>query len=217
MKTIIDKKVYIGFRNQNWIKKVSKFRVMSLLTFLFLLTPTQATFAHCDSYDGPVIKEAHKALETNNVSLVLKWVDEDHEEEITTLFDKTYKLRDGDKEIYEIIEKHFFETLVRLHRATEGVGYTGLKPAGSATTIVKMADGSIETESLDDMASKLTAHIEMVVKEKFDIVMELSKTKNESLEKGREYVAAYVDYTHTLEGIHSILEHGSSAHSGHNE
>jgi len=210
-----NEKVDDGFKRQNWTIRDAKVQVISFLMLALLLLSSQATFAHCDSYDGPVIKEAVKALETNNVNLVLIWVDEDQEEEITTLFNKTYELRNGDREIYEIIEKHFFETLVRLHRATEGVGYTGLKPAGSATPIVKMADNSIATASVDDLATKFTAHIEKVVKEKYDKVMALSKVKNESLEKGREYVAAYVDYTHTLEGIHSILEHGSSDHSGH--
>jgi hypothetical protein len=214
MKTIIDK-TDDGFKRQNWTIRDAKLQVISFLMLALLSISSQTTFAHCDSYDGPVIKEAVKALETNNVNLVLIWVNEDQEEEITTLFNKTYELRYGDREIYEIIEKHFFETLVRLHRATEGVGYTGLKPAGSATPIVKMADNSIATASVDDLATKFTAHIEKVVKEKYDKVMELSKVKNESLEKGREYVAAYVDYTHSLEGIHSILEHGSSDHSGH--
>ena len=214
MKTI-NEKVNDRFKSQNWTIRDAKVQVISFLMLALLLLSSQATFAHCDSYDGPVIKEAVKALETNNVNLVLIWVDEDQEVEITTLFNKTYELRNGDREIYEIIEKHFFETLVRLHRATEGVGYTGLKPAGSATPIIKMADNSIATSSVDDLATKFTAHIEKVVKEKYDKVMELSKVKNESLEKGREYVAAYVDYTHTLEGIHSILEHGSSDHSGH--
>jgi hypothetical protein len=208
MKTIIDK-TDDGFKRQNWTIRDAKLQVISFLMLALLSISSQTTFAHCDSYDGPVIKEAVKALETNNVNLVLIWVNEDQEEEITTLFNKTYELRNGDREIYEIIEKHFFETLVRLHRATEGVGYTGLKPAGSATPIVKMADNSIATASVDDLATKFTAHIEEVVKEKYDKVMELSKVKNESLEKGREYVAAYVDYTHTLEGIHSILEHES--------
>ena len=139
---------------------------------------------------------------------------EEDEPEITALFEKTYELRNGDKEIYAIVEKHFFETLVRLHRATEGVGYTGLKPAGSASPIVIMADKSIESQSVDDLTTKFTAHIEKVVREKYEKVQKLSVVKNESLEKGRAYVAAYVDYTHTLEGIHEIIEH-TDGHVAH--
>ena len=41
---------------------------------LLMLFGTLPASAHCDSYDGPVIKDASKALETNNVNLVLKWI-----------------------------------------------------------------------------------------------------------------------------------------------
>lgn len=33
-------------------------------------------------------------------------------------------------EARQLADMHFFETLVRLHRAGEGAGFTGLKPAG---------------------------------------------------------------------------------------
>ena len=201
--------------NHSERSKQSKFinaKVFALSLFAVLFMYTQNTFAHCDSYDGPVIKEALQALATNNVDLVLKWVDVADEPEIKTLFKKTYELKNGDKEIYTIVEKHFFETLVRLHRATEGVGYTGLKPAGSASAIIIMADNAIDTHSVDDMLSKLTAHIEKVVRKKFDKVEQLGAVKNESLEKGRAYVAAYVDYTHAVEEMHEIIEPTKGAH-----
>ena len=194
--------------------RFNNLKVFTITIFALLFFSSQNTFAHCDSYDGPVIKEAIEALKTNNVNLIFKWVDKSDEAEINALFKKTYELKKGDIEIYKIVEKHFFETLVRVHRATEGVGYTGLKPAGSASQIVKMADESIESQSVDELASKFTAHIEKVVREKYEKVLKLSLIKNESLEKGRAYVAAYVDYTHTLEGIHGIIEH-TDGHSVH--
>ncbi|MBW6498255.1 MAG: hypothetical protein K0B09_07710 [Bacteroidales bacterium] len=180
--------------------------------FLFFLPHT--TLAHCDSYDGPVIKDAYKALESNNVNLVLKWIAPDQEQEIISLFNKTYNLKTGDNEIYQIVEKHFLETLVRLHRETEGAPYTGLKPAGTTKMIVVLSDKAVETQSVDDLVGKLNAHIEKVVREKFNLVASLYGVKDESVEKGREYVDAYVDYTHTLEAIHDILEHGGG-HSAH--
>lgn len=192
--------------------RVIKAKVFMLALFAIFFLSTQNTFAHCDSYDGPVIKEAQQALTSNNVNLVLKWIDVADEPEIKSLFKKTYELKNGDKEVYAIVEKHFLETLVRLHRATEGVGYTGLKPAGSASPIVVMADNAIETKSVDDLLSKFTAHLDKVVREKFNKVKELALVKNESVEKGREYVAAYVDYTHTLEEMHGIIDNGPGAH-----
>lgn len=183
----------------------------SLLVIFFL--SAQNIFAHCDSYDGPVIKDAKEALASNNVNPVLKWVSAADESVITALFKKTYSLKNGDKETYNIVEQHFLETLVRLHRATEGVGYTGLKPVGSASPIVVMADASIDNHNVDKLLTDFTAHIQKVVREKYNKVEKLSLVKNESLEKGRAYVEAYVDYTHTLEGMHAYLEHGAAAHN----
>lgn len=183
----------------------------SLLVIFFL--SAQNIFAHCDSYDGPVIKEAKEALASNNVNPVLKWVSVADEPAIIALFKKTYSLKNGDKQTYNIVEQHFLETLVRLHRATEGVGYTGLKPVGSASPIVVMADASIDNHNVDKLLTDFTAHIQKVVREKYNKVEQLSLVKNESLEKGRAYVEAYVDYTHTLEGMHAYLEHGAAAHN----
>jgi len=191
----------------------SKFATMLFLaSFIFIFTNTIS--AHCDSYDGPVIKDAEKALETDNVNLVLKWVSKEQEKEITPLFQKTYELRNGDKEVYEIVKKHFFETLVRLHRETEGAPYTGLKPAGTTKQIIQMTDKALIENNVDDFLLKLNKHIDKVVREKFNKVSELNKVKDDSVEKGREFVAAYVDYTHTVEAIHDIIEHGSG-HAGH--
>src|SRR5690625_2570576 len=123
-----------------------------LLAMVFMLTSVSG-FAHCDSYDGPVIKDALTALDNNNVELVLKWIDSHQEQEVIALFNKTYNLKDGDIEVYTIVEKHFLETLVRLHREPEGDPFTGLKPAGSMTPMVEMADRSIEINSMEDRKS----------------------------------------------------------------
>ncbi len=196
--------------------KIKKLSYLTLLLFSIVLISSQQTYAHCDSYDGPVIIDAYEALKTNNVKLVLKWINENQEEEIISLFNKTYQLKTGDKEIYDIIEKHFFETLVRLHRETEGAPYTGLKPAGTTKKIVQMSDNAIKSGSIDDLLVKLNNHIGTVLRDKYEKVLELDKVKNESTEKGREYVEAYVIYTHTLEGIHDIIEHSEEGSCVHN-
>lgn len=182
------------------------------IVMLFMVFTSLPALAHCDSYDGPTIKDAMKALETNNVNLVLKWINPEQEPEIIALFNKTYSLRNGDKEIYTIVEKHFFETLVRLHRETEGASFTGLKPAGSTKKIVQLSDNALMNKDIDDLLGKLNNHIGSVIREKYEKAAALDKVKNESADKGREYVKAYVDYTHSIEALHDILENGS----GHN-
>ena len=190
--------------------------ILSLvMVSLFMIFGSIPASAHCDSYDGPTIKDAVKALETNNVKLVLKWITPEQEKEIIPLFNKTYALKSGDKEVYAIVEKHFFETLVRLHRETEGAPYTGLKPAGTTKPIILMSDQAIESRNIDDLLGKLNNHIGKVLREKYEKVAALDKVKNDSPEQGREYVEAYVDYTHTIEAIHDIIEQGSG-HAAHN-
>ena len=196
-------------------RKPLKFGALPLILFAILLFSSQATFAHCDSYDGPVIKDAVKALKTNDVNLVFKWLKKGQEQEITALFNKTYSLKNGDKEVYEIVEKHFFETLVRLHRETEGEPYTGLKPAGTTKQIIQMTDEAIKEGNVDGFLLKFNKHFEKVVREKYDKVLQLSKIKNNSTEEGRAFVAAYVNYTHTIMAMHDILEHGIEHGSGH--
>ena len=195
--------------NYSW--RITMFTVVCILLFSL---PIRVS-AHCDSYDGPVIKDAFKAFNENKVELVLKWVEEEHEMEIKNLFSKTYALKNKDAEIYQIVEKHFLETLVRLHREGEGAPYTGLKPAGSTTAIVQMADSALVAKDINSLTTKLNAHIAQVVKDKYEKVAALSKVKDASVEQGRAYVAAYVDYTHTLEGIHAVLEHGNEGHHAH--
>lgn len=194
----------------------SKIQIILSMVFgtLFILFAALPASAHCDSYDGPVIKDATSALETNNVNLVLKWITDEQEQEIIPLFNKTYKLKKGDKEVYAIVEKHFFETLVRLHRETEGAPYTGLKPAGTTKQIIQLTDKTLAEGNLDDFLENLNSHINKVVYEKYQKVAELNKVKDNSKEQGRAFVEAYVDYTHSVEALHDIMEHGGG-HNGH--
>jgi hypothetical protein len=194
--------------------KVSHFFFAALLAVLTVIVSKPAS-AHCDSYDGPVITDAQKALETNNPEPVLKWISKDQEKEVIPLFNKTVALKNGDREIYEVIEKYFFETLVRLHRETEGAPYTGLKAPGTTKQIIQMSDHALSSGDIDDLVTKLNKHIGSVISEKYHKAAELNQKKNESVETGRAFVEAYVDYTHTLEAIHDVLEHGGGSHAGH--
>jgi len=198
------------------MRKIKTIRhgALSVLFTAFILILSQPMFAHCDSYDGPLIRDALKALESNNIKPVLKWVDVKFEPEITDLFNKTVSLRAGDKEVYAIVEKHFLETLVRLHREGEGAPFTGLKPAGSASPIIVMADQAIANKEVNTLTTKLDAHLNKVLADKYNEVMEKSLKKDNSTAEGREYVRAYVEYTHFLEAIHGIIE-GGGAHAGH--
>ncbi len=201
-------------KTKNYLLKKRMFKATLILSLIaiFSFISIQPASAHCDSYDGPALVDAEKALLTNNVDLILKWIDVDMEDEVVPLFHKTYSLKNGDKEIYEIVKKHFFETFIRLHREMEGAPFTGLKPAGTTAHITVMSDKALETGDLKNLLKVLNNHINSQLQEKYDKTKALYKVKDNSVEEGRAYVEAYVDYTHSLEAVHDILS-GDVAHN----
>ena len=50
---------------------------------------------------------------------------------------------------------------------------------------------------------------------KFQIPLEASRNKDQSVEAGREYVAAYVTYVHYVEGVHDAVVATDAHHAGH--
>lgn len=111
--------------------------LMATAAFALLAGPA---FAHCDSMDGPVVQDAQRALEAQDVTPVLKWVTAEHEDEIRSAFDMTLEVREETDAAKTVADRYFFETLVRVHRASEGEGFTGLKPAGSVEPAIAAAD-----------------------------------------------------------------------------
>lgn len=206
----------MNFHKSTFFQKAgSRLTVFAGVLLFISLAMAKPAGAHCDSYDGPVITDARKAINAQNPALVLKWISASQESEIIPLFNKVVALKSGDAEIYQIVEKHFLETLVRLHRETEGAPYTGLKPAGTTKAIVLMSDQALEKEDVDGMLKKLNNHIGQVVREKYETTVKLSRNRDDDAEAGRAYVKAYVDYTHTLEALHDVLESDHAAHAHH--
>lgn len=158
--------------------------------------------AHCDSYDGPVIKTAKQALEKGDVTPLLKWVKKEDEEQIKTAFKKTAAVRAKGPEAKELADRYFFETLVRIHRAGEGAPYTGLKDE-PAEPIVALSDQALETGNADLTADKLAAHVKEGIRERFTKALETRKASDKSIAAGRAFVEAYVTYVHYVEGIHA--------------
>ncbi len=185
--------------------------VLSLIA-LFSMVSIQPASAHCDSFDGPALIDAAKALETNNVELIRKWIRAEDEATVVPLFHKTYSLKDGDAEIYEIVKTHFYETFVRLHREMEGATFTGLKPAGTTAHITVMSDKALENGDFNSLLIALNKHVNGQLTEKYDKTAALYKVKDRSVEEGRAYVEAYVDYTHAVEAVHDLLESGGHHH-----
>ena len=168
--------------------------------------------AHCDTTSGPVIPEAKAALESGDVTPILKWVKKDNEAEIKAAFEKAVAVRAKGPEAKELADQYFLETLVRLHRAGEGAPYTGIKDE-PVEPIAAMADKALADGSADEMIKKMSGHMAHAVQEKFNRALEAGKTKDESVDAGREYVEAYVTYVHYVEGIHAAIMSAGAHHA----
>ena len=173
-----------------------------------------SALAHCDTVNGPIIPEAKAALNSGDVTPVLKWVKKENEAEIRAAFAKAVAVRAKGPEARELADQYFLETLVRLHRAGEGAPYSGIKDEPVAP-IVALADKSLADGSADEMVKRMSDHMAEGVKEKFNKALEARKLKDKSVEAGREYVEAYVAYTHYIEGIHAAIKSaGGHQHAG---
>jgi hypothetical protein len=170
-----------------------------------------SVLAHCDTTSGPIIPEARAALNSGDVTPVLKWVKKENEAEIGAAFAKAVAVRAKGPEARELADQYFLETLIRLHRAGEDAPYSGIKDEPVAP-IVALADKSLADGSADEMVKRMSDHMAKGVKEKFNKAFEARKLKDKSVEAGREYVEAYVAYTHYIEGIHAAIKSAGGHH-----
>lgn len=170
-------------------------------------------FGHCDTLDGPVVGLARKALETGNVNLVLPWVRDEDEAAIRHAFEHALAVRKLGAEARELADTHFFETLVRVHRASEGAPYTGLKPAGlDLGPAVPAADRALEDGAVDKVVKLLSDAVGEGVRRHFHDAYRRRRFDANDVAAGRAYVAAYVPYVHYVEGL---WEAATGAHGHH--
>jgi hypothetical protein len=192
-------------------------RLIPLFIVSLLILSTNVTFAHCDTMDGPLIKDAIEAIGQNNVNYVLKWVSSENETEIKNVFNLMMKVRDLSPEAKDIAEKYFFDTLVRIHRSGEGVPFTGVKPSGTPIDEkILAADKSIEIGNLSPLAGMESKERLPELTKRFEKVMLLKNFDVNNVEAGREYIEAYVQFFKFAEGEEervAAVEHGSVEHA----
>lgn len=178
-----------------------------------LLVGAEYAFAHCDGLDGPVVKAAQKALATNNVNLVLIWVQKENEPELKAAFRQTMAVRTLSPESRALADRNLFETLVRLHRAGEGAPYTGLKPAGrDLGPAIPAADRAIETGETAALEALLVRNLRAGLRDAFGRVQARKSYEVNDVAAGREYVKAYVEYIHFVERLHEASTTPAAGH-----
>jgi len=189
-----------------------KLGTIGVVAVIIWVVAPRSSRAHCDTLDGPVVKDARIALSKGDVTSLLKWVVKEDEKEIQTAFQKTLAVRKLNPEAKDLADMYFFETLVRIHRAAEGAPYTGLKSSvADLDPAVAAADKALESGSVDELAKEISHTIENGIRQRFQQALEAKKHNDASVEAGRKYVEAYVQFVHYVERLHQDAD-GAALH-----
>lgn len=184
----------------------------ALIIFEILFLYSINANAHCDTLDGPVVESARYALATDDVTPLLKWVPFDDEQLIRAAFQNTMEVRKLGGQAQKLADMYFFETLVRIHRAGEGASYTGLKAGTEVDPAIALSDKALESGSVDKLIGVLTDATAKGIRERFHRALEKRKHVDESVTAGREFVEAYVIFTHYVEELHASVKGGTEHH-----
>jgi hypothetical protein len=142
---------------------------------------------HCDSLDGPVVRAASRALEAEDVDVVLPHVHEAGEAEVRAAFELAVEARTQGVEAREVADRYFFETVVRVHRAGEGAPFTGLKPAGlDVGPVIPLAESAIGDVTL--LAEFLGSAVRDETVERFNTMLTAKHTADKGVDAARAYV-----------------------------
>ncbi|WP_332812989.1 DUF6448 family protein [Ramlibacter sp.] len=189
-----------------------------LRSFVAALVPTAE--AHCDTADGPAVTDGRRALATGNINHALKWIQADGEPELKEVFAKALAVRRLGPEAAEVADRLFLETLVRIHRMGEGVGFTGIQPTGAhVEPIVVAADRALETGDDREVRALAPAERRDELHRRFHVALGKKGFDVDDVPAARDYVAAYVSFFKYAEGEdHEHGHHGpGGAHAHHAE
>ncbi|MFB0918749.1 MAG: DUF6448 family protein [Clostridiaceae bacterium] len=190
--------------------------LVMLIPFALILMPRKAS-AHCDTMDGPAVKDGRLALESGNINYAYKWIFKEFEPEIKEIFDFSQKVRVLGDDAKHVADTWFLENFVRIHRAGEGASYDGLKPTGThLDPKVIAADKSIEIGDMASLKGLVTDEEYHHLEEKFKKAIELKDFDINDVEAARAYVEAYVTFFKMAEGEEHGHGHGHEHRHGHN-
>ena len=176
--------------------------VIATAVTLFIVCLTPSARGHCDTLNGPVVMEAKKALESGDVTPVLKWVTAADEAEIRSVFERVSVVRKQGNDAKALADQFFFETLVRVHRAAEGMPYTGIKyDTGQIAPASREADAALADRDVERLVALVTKRVAADIRKRFDEATQAQSHVNESLAAGRTFVKAYVEFVHYVERV----------------
>lgn len=175
--------------------------------------------AHCDTADGPAVTDGRRALDSGNVNIALKWVRLEDENEVRTAFERAGRVRTAGGEAAALADQWFLENLVRIHRAGEGAGYDGIKPAGTVIPPqVRAADEALDKGTIAPLSGLIEKERWPELEKRFNHALALKNFDADDLVAARTYMDAHVSFFKYAEGHdhdHSHDHAHSQAHAGH--
>ena len=189
--------------------------IKRIVNLLAALKPV-AVQAHCDTAEGPAVKDGRKALATSNINYALKWIPVDGEAELRDVFDKALKVRELGTDAAELADRLFLETMVRIHRMGEGGGFTGIQPTGTQIDpVVTAADEAIASGTDTALLPMVQEERRAELDKRFHSAVALKGFDVNDVAAGRRYLAAYVSFFMYAEG--EDHEHEGHESHGHTE
>lgn len=183
----------------------------AIVTLLCLALSAAPAVAHCDSEAGPVAKAAQSALATGNVNAALPYVQPSAEPEVTLVFRQALAARSGNAAARSVADRHFVETVVRLHRLGEGAAYTGLKPAGTDYgPAIPAAERALQSGSAAALQDMLTASLVKSLSERLREVRALQRYSaapktHDGVANGRRRVRAELEFEKYADSVYRAI------------
>ncbi|WP_448630819.1 DUF6448 family protein [Cellulomonas soli] len=199
-------------------------RITHRLTALLAALRPVVVEAHCDTADGPAVTAGRRALETGNLNHALPWIPAAGENELRAVFDAVLRVRALGEEPTRVADRLFLETLVRLHRAGEGVGFTGIQPTGAALDpVVAAADAALASGSDKALLALVAAERRDELHARFGEAIARQGYDVDDVAAGRRFLEAYVAFMTWAEGedghdhahdghAHEVHAHGAHQH-----
>jgi hypothetical protein len=188
---------------------------LGLLTVIAVLAVPMSARAHCDAVDGPVATAAVKALDTQNLNLILPFAPARAEAELKAAFEQALVVRGQTPEAKTLADRYFMETAVRLHRAGEGAPYTGLKAAGmDFGPAIPAAEKSLESSRLEPVIGVLSTELNDNLAERFEEAKRMQGASKEPTDPAgvpaaRKRVSAELGFIGYVESIFLAITGGA--------
>ncbi|HSN12909.1 MAG TPA: DUF6448 family protein, partial [Propionibacteriaceae bacterium] len=165
--------------------------------------------AHCDTEEGPAVTDGRRALATGNANIALKWVRREDEPEVREVFEEALRAQASGGELAEAAERWFLDILVRVHRASEGAEFDGIKPVGTPVPEqVKAADQALADGNLEPVLAFVEPARRAELERRFRHALALKDFDENDLVAARAYMAAYVSFFKFAEGEDHDHHHG---------